>query len=343
MNLSRSSAYSAEPKGRGALEPFVSIVVRTLNCREALERCLRSIRELHYPEERYEILVVDGGSQDGTVATARRYGAQVVFDNGKGRNAALNVGIEHARGQYVAFTDADCVVGSDWLWKAFHCFNDKLVVAVGGPNVVPKDGSPIARAFEVVNKFFVREPRKIAAVNFLATCNCIYKADVLRLLYPVPEIGGGEDAILGSRARSRGFILIYAPSVFVRNYTHYGDPIGFFKQAMTYGKNRLQLARYDKCFRSPLLWVWGFGPPALVLASTLLLILRLKALAALLAFAILVLLAVSARAYRLTKSLLISCYMPLVVGLLTMGYSFGFIREFLRLRSQISIARTPPA
>lgn len=321
-------------KERDDLNPHVSIVVRTLNCREALERCLRSIRDLDYPKKCYEILVVDGGSRDGTVESAREFGARVILDNGKGRNAALNIGIQSASGHYVAFTDADCAVERGWLRQALSHFENERVAAVGGPNLVPRDGSRIARTFEVINSFFVREPKKKAPVRYLATCNCVYRADVLRSIYPVPEIGGGEDAILGARARSLGFGLIFVPSLFVRNYTHYGDPVGFFKQAMTYGKNRLQLARYDRGFGSPLLWIWGFGPPALVLTSIVLMFLGVRALLVLLVFGVLVLAGVSAKAYRLTRSLHVSSCVPMVVGLLAIGYSLGFMREFVRRRNE---------
>lgn len=310
-------------------EPSVSIVVRTLNCRAALERCLRAIRSLNYPQGRYEIIVVDGHSWDGTVDIARGYGARVLYDDGKGRNNALNVGIQNALGEYVAFTDADCVVESNWLKRALPYFADGLVGAVGGPNVVPEDGSLLVRALEVVNSFFVREPSTNTAVDFLATCNCIFRADVLRFLYPVPEIGGGEDAILGARARDRGLKLMHVPDLFVRNYTHYVDPVRFLEQSVAYGKHRVQLARYDKRFASRLLWLWGFGPPVLGLAITGLLILRPEAVIAIGILGILVVFPVLARGYGRTVSLRVLCYIPVVACLLAFGYSAGFIREFL--------------
>lgn len=103
------------------------MVVPTLNEQRVIGRCLASIRRAGP----CQLIVVDGGSCDRTVAIAKKY-ADVVFVQKKpGVAAARNEAVERAKGRYVAFTDADCVVPPDWLRRIRH--NLRRCVCVGGP------------------------------------------------------------------------------------------------------------------------------------------------------------------------------------------------------------------
>ena len=53
--------------------PFVSVVVVSYNSNKHIKECLDSLLDLDYPKNRYEILVVDGGSNDGTVNVVKEY------------------------------------------------------------------------------------------------------------------------------------------------------------------------------------------------------------------------------------------------------------------------------
>src|SRR3989304_4834253 len=56
-------------------KPTVSILIPTLNASSVLGNCLESIKKQNYPAEKIEIIVADGGSSDGTVEIAKKYGA----------------------------------------------------------------------------------------------------------------------------------------------------------------------------------------------------------------------------------------------------------------------------
>jgi dolichol-phosphate mannosyltransferase len=81
--------------------PF-SIVVAALNEAETIGEVLSQICGLTD-----DLIVVDGHSTDGTPDIARRYGARVLVDNGRGKGDAVRVGIEAARRPIVVFIDAD--------------------------------------------------------------------------------------------------------------------------------------------------------------------------------------------------------------------------------------------
>ncbi|MFN3409184.1 MAG: glycosyltransferase family 2 protein [Limisphaerales bacterium] len=88
--------------------PKVSIIMPTLNAAALMENCLASIARQTYPRDRYEILIADGGSTDGTQAIAERFGA-VVIDDRASRNMeeSKRVALARATGEFVLFVDAD--------------------------------------------------------------------------------------------------------------------------------------------------------------------------------------------------------------------------------------------
>lgn len=110
--------------------PRVSVVVPVRNGAPKLARCLQAL--LTQTLQPYEILVVDGHSTDSTREVARRFPVTVVYEDYGTVGGARQVGVEHARGDYVAFTDADCIPGNDWLENLAREFADGIVGVGGG-------------------------------------------------------------------------------------------------------------------------------------------------------------------------------------------------------------------
>ena len=93
----------------------VSIIIPTKNNAGILEKCLKSIENLDYPKEELEVVIVDGHSEDGTVEIARKYGCRVVYESVGTIGGARNIGVQNSNGEFIVFTDADCVAERDWL------------------------------------------------------------------------------------------------------------------------------------------------------------------------------------------------------------------------------------
>ena len=98
----------------------ISIIVVALNEVRTIKECLDSLLSLEYKDGEFEILVIDGGSTDGTAEIVRRYSdtdvrVKLITELRKGTSVARNTGFFSAKFDHIAFTDADCVVPVPWL------------------------------------------------------------------------------------------------------------------------------------------------------------------------------------------------------------------------------------
>lgn len=108
-------------------EPRISIVVPALNEERLIEQTLKSAREV-VPEA--EIIVVDGGSKDGTVKIAEKY-AKVYVEKGN-IATARNAGAERSVGDIVVFLDADTTITRQFIDEVKKNFRDPEIVGAGG-------------------------------------------------------------------------------------------------------------------------------------------------------------------------------------------------------------------
>ena len=115
-----------------------SVVIATYNRRESLLRCLAAVTQLDYPD--YEVIVVDDGCTDGSIAAAQERFPQVRYlghATNTGEPAARNRGVHAATGDVIAFTDDDCLPPRDWLRRHARHYDDARIAAAGGPQVCP--------------------------------------------------------------------------------------------------------------------------------------------------------------------------------------------------------------
>ncbi|MGB9861629.1 MAG: glycosyltransferase family 2 protein [Candidatus Bipolaricaulaceae bacterium] len=113
------------------MKPTITVVVPVLNEEEHLEACLRSLRAQSFRE--YELIVVDNGSTDGSLAIAQRYADRVLHEARVGPDWARHRGFMEAQTELLASADADTIYPEDWLATLVRALARKGVVAVFGP------------------------------------------------------------------------------------------------------------------------------------------------------------------------------------------------------------------
>ncbi len=128
-----------------------SIVVPFRNAERFLEGCIRSLLRQNYPDDHYEILLVDNASSDRSVELARQHAAvRLLHQPQIGSYAARNLGLEHATGEIIAFIDADCEADPGWLSALERALRDPEIGVVLGRRQFPVTTGPLKwlEAFE---------------------------------------------------------------------------------------------------------------------------------------------------------------------------------------------------
>jgi len=130
------------------MTPLVSIVAPVYNGAAFIEESIQSVLGQTYPHLEY--IIMDGGSQDETVAIAQRYAAQhpdkmiVISERDTGQSNAINKGWRRAKGDILAWLNADDLYLPDTVEKAVNYFQAHPQIAwlYGCPRLVNVDGTP---------------------------------------------------------------------------------------------------------------------------------------------------------------------------------------------------------
>lgn len=231
----------------------VSIIIPTKNNADILEKCLESIRNLDYPDDEIEVIIVDGHSTDDTVEIARKCGCKVVYEDAGTIGGARNIGVEHSEGDYIVFIDADCVVDRDWLKNLIREFRDEKVASVGGPNITPEDDTEFAKCIGEALKLlsipgarYAFNADRVVEIHHNPTCNSAYRRSIFQ------EVGGFnpklitcDDEELDYRIRKKGYRILFTPHARVYHYRR-STWKSFAKMAWNYGVGRGQVIKLHR-------------------------------------------------------------------------------------------------
>jgi glycosyltransferase involved in cell wall biosynthesis len=199
---------------------FVSVIVPVWNDAEKLGECLRALEGQTYPGHLYEIVVVDNGSEESVVPVVACHGrARLVHEGRPGSYAARNAGLAHARGEVVAFTDADCLPAPDWIEKGVeHLTRGGLTVVAGRVEVFPR-ATLRPNAVEQYEMLFALEQKKyVSKYKFGATANLFAWREAFTRVGPfLSAVKSGGDLEWVRRAAAYGYQLEYSDETRVRH------------------------------------------------------------------------------------------------------------------------------
>lgn len=197
--------------------PFVSIIVVTLNRRKHLEDCLNSLLNLEYPASKFEVIVVDGDSTDGTkeMVYTDFSGVSLIIEKRKGIVYARNTGWKHAKGIFVAYTDDDCVVDPYWLKSLVSGFTSTEIGAVGGPVLyLHPELLPLTFHETPVGPFSLGEiERAVEANENIITANLMIRSEILKKIRFLESLvyNDSEDVEFSRSLTEAGYKILYMP------------------------------------------------------------------------------------------------------------------------------------
>ncbi len=230
--------------------PLVSVVVPVLNGEARLGDSLAALFQQDYPRERYEVIVADARSMDGSRELAERFGCRVVDNPGITVAAGRNAGVRAARGTLIAFSEDDIVVPRGWLRAAVCGMEEHLAAGVGGPTPIPEDAGGWSRAVNAVFRLASEKGGAVQSdrvatgeVEDLPGGNAVYRTSALREVGPIDErLTTAEDVDLHRRMRAAGLRLVMLPELQVEHRKR--DTVrGFFHQMARFAVGRVQLQR----------------------------------------------------------------------------------------------------
>lgn len=222
----------------------ISVIIPTYNRKEKLLACLYSLFTQDYPQEGFEIIVVDDGSTDGTGEMIKELSAahlnlRYFRQAHKGPAAARNLGMIESRSGIVGFTDTDCALSVNWVRSMVeaHTLSGDDITAVGGQTKVNPDNIKAVVSQYLSDGAIKTNLNGKEEVIFSPTCNVSFKKSHLQWeefneAFPLP---GGEDLEFFWRIFKQGCRFIYRQDIKIYHNCH-STLRSFLEQAYMYGR-----------------------------------------------------------------------------------------------------------
>lgn len=230
-----------------ARAPFVSIVIVNYNGEKYLKRCVPAIERIDYPKSRFEVILVDNGSSDGSVTYVRKNSPKVkILELGKnyGFDEGNNKGASVACGEYIVFLNNDVIVSAKWLLeltetavKRPESILTSKLFSSDDPEVICYDGSKLTLLGRSVRGLRpLSTGRKISTIAESPRhvicpigASMMIRRDLFlkQLMFDNDYFISLEDLDIGLRAWLYGYEIIYVPT-----------SIAYHEGAGTVGKGR---------------------------------------------------------------------------------------------------------
>ena len=212
----------------------ISVIICTYNRSESLRKTLESIKEMSVQADlSWEVIVVDNNSKDNTRQVVEDFGrssglnVRYVFESNQGLSYARNAGIKEAKGEIIAFTDDDVIVGKNWISTINKIFNENNVGCIGGkilpiwekscPKWLTKDLYYCLALLDYAETTFYMDSPYIFGANFAVKFSLFQKYGYFNTILGrrANKLYGEEDIEFFQKLIERGERILYSPDVLV--------------------------------------------------------------------------------------------------------------------------------
>lgn len=181
---------------------FVSVLVPVRNEETQLVECLESLLKLNYPDNKFELLLINDHSTDQTRKLAERYLGRFplfkIIDNPVnvfGKKSALTLGVQAAKGELIVTTDGDCILPSSWLLNIVETYETEDPVFIAGPVAYKKQGGLLRNLLameQIALQIIAAGSMQMGLPILCSGANLAYKKDFFI------ESGGYQNDVLAS-------------------------------------------------------------------------------------------------------------------------------------------------
>jgi cellulose synthase/poly-beta-1,6-N-acetylglucosamine synthase-like glycosyltransferase len=185
---------------------MISIIIPAYNEGATIRRCLAALSHQTIPRNAYELIVVDGHSNDNTREIAAEYADLVFVQDSERVPGARNDGFARARYAIVATTDADSVVAPDWVEQVLSSFEDPRVVLAFGP-VTPIEVTPKNRRYVLLFNTLMRFGAATRLYYYTLGCNTAFRYEAFKKAGMYRILDAGDDLEVAIRLRKKGKVV----------------------------------------------------------------------------------------------------------------------------------------
>lgn len=246
----------------------ISVIIVARNEEANIKDILHSVIAQDYAGGQFEIIVVDGMSDDRTAGIVRMMAEKhpnlrLVYNEKRLIAPGRNTGLAESKFGFVAFTDADCIVPADWLTKLAEGFEAagkdiNNIAAVGGGNISPASDSIFTEALGIYLDSFLgsfnspqgRLYKKTKEVASLPCLNVLYSKEAVISVGGFDESLGNiaEDLDINIRIRKAGYNLYFLPEATVVHKLRPNLP-SWLRNMILYGKGRAIITKKHRLYK----------------------------------------------------------------------------------------------
>ena len=193
--------------------PFVSVIIPAYNEEKSIAGTIESILKSDYPKDKFEVIVINDGSNDNTLKVAKKFekrGVRVLSKKNGGKGNALNFGIDKAKGEIIFSMDADTFVASKSVKNMVRYFKNERVMSVTPAMIIHKPKSILQRVqyVEYLTGIFLRKAfASLDAVYLSPGAFSAYRKSFFDKYGGYDENDITEDLELGLRIQVNGYIV----------------------------------------------------------------------------------------------------------------------------------------
>lgn len=203
------------PIKKQAITPSITLIIPAYNEADVIAKKLDSVLEMQYPRDKLQIIAANDGSTDQTEAIINSYAAKgIELSSGgvrRGKVATMNTAVHLAKGEIIAFTDADVTCEPDALMQMVSNFADHSVGCVTSGHRIVKSGSAVGASNDLYWRYesFIKTCE--SQVHSSAAASGHLLAVRRELIDPLPEGVIIDDFYRALTVLRQGYRVIYEP------------------------------------------------------------------------------------------------------------------------------------